>query len=95
LLEENERLQVQLKVSEDSSEKILELESALLEAETKISDLLRVKEKFTELSEENLNQTLNLNELVPMLKIFFFFVINKVTKQVIAFAPLASLSIVI
>jgi hypothetical protein len=71
LLEENERLQVQLKVSEDSSEKILELESALLEAETKISDLLRVKEKFTELSEENLNQTLNLNELVPMLKIFF------------------------
>ncbi len=71
MLEENERLQVQLKVSEDSSEKILELESALLEAETKISDLLRVKEKFTELSEENLNQTLNLNELVPMLKIFF------------------------
>ena len=63
MLEENERLQEELKKSESSSEKISQLESALLEADTKISDLLRVKEKFAELSEESFNQTLNLTEL--------------------------------
>jgi len=61
--EENEKLRVELEKSENSSEKLADLESALLEAETKISELLRVKEKFAELSEDKLNQTLSLNEL--------------------------------
>ena len=61
--EENETLRNQLQNFETSAEKISDLEVALIDAETKISELLRVKEKFAELSEENLNQSMNLSEL--------------------------------
>ena len=63
LAEENDKLRSDLEKSVVSVDKMSRLESALLEAETKISELLRVKEKFAELSEEKLNQTLSLNEL--------------------------------
>jgi hypothetical protein len=61
--DENQKLRADLENSLDSTRKILELERALQESENKISELLRVKEKFAELSEEKLNQTLSLNEL--------------------------------
>jgi hypothetical protein len=61
--EENAALREQLNQAAESTGKVLALESALQEAEAKISELLRVKERFAELSEESLNQTLNLNEL--------------------------------
>ena len=72
LSEENEKLRADLEQSLDSTRKILELERALNESENKISELLRVKEKFAELSEEKLNQTLSLNELEDQVETLSF-----------------------